>query len=181
MKPTLSTDLSGSRRAEDLRTARARRSSAGPLLLALALAPCAGSSLADATTLHGLGDFDCVVEPSAVVDLGAAVPGLAMYMLIGRTPDYAWSLTSATNDVRDIFVEVLCEPDGSTPSRTSGHYEFDGECVPFEKRLLESFPEGTDRISENMVEHRRVTLPAQSSPGVRSVMIAVRTDTPSDR
>ena len=63
---------------------------------------------------------------------GAAVPGLAMYLLIGRTEDYAWSLTSAGLDVRDVFVEVLCEPDGSEPSRTSGHYEFDGECVPFE-------------------------------------------------
>ena len=63
---------------------------------------------------------------------GAAVPGLAMYLLIGRTEDYAWSLTSANQDVRDVFVEVLCEPDGSAPSRTSGHYEFDGECIPFE-------------------------------------------------
>ena len=64
---------------------------------------------------------------------GAAVPGLAMYLLIGRTEDYAWSLTSANQDVRDVFVEVLCEPDGGEPSRTSGHYEFDGECVPFER------------------------------------------------
>ncbi len=64
---------------------------------------------------------------------GAAVPGLAMYMLIGRTQDYAWSLTSATHDVRDVFVEVLCEPDGSTPTRTTGHYEFEGECIPFEE------------------------------------------------
>lgn len=63
---------------------------------------------------------------------GAAVPGLAMYLLIGRTEDYAWSLTSANLDVRDIYAEVLCEPDGSEPSRTSSHYEFDGECVPFE-------------------------------------------------
>ncbi|MEP1122316.1 MAG: penicillin acylase family protein [Ilumatobacter sp.] len=63
---------------------------------------------------------------------GAAVPGLAMYLLIGRTQDYAWSLTSANQDVRDIYAEVLCEPDGSEPTRTSSHYEFDGECVPFE-------------------------------------------------
>ncbi|MEM9519312.1 MAG: penicillin acylase family protein [Actinomycetota bacterium] len=63
---------------------------------------------------------------------GAAVPGLAMYLLIGRTEEYAWSLTSAGQDVRDVFVEVLCEPDGSEPSRTSGHYEFEGECIPFE-------------------------------------------------
>ncbi len=63
---------------------------------------------------------------------GAAVPGLGMYLLIGHTADYAWSLTSATHDVRDVFVEVLCEPDGGEPTRTSAHYEFDGECVPFE-------------------------------------------------
>ena len=63
---------------------------------------------------------------------GAGVPGLSMYMLIGRTPDYAWSLTSAGQDVRDVYAEVLCEPDGSEPSRTSGHYEFEGECIPFE-------------------------------------------------
>jgi len=63
---------------------------------------------------------------------GIAVPGLSMYMLIGRTKDYAWSLTSASHDVRDIFVETLCEPDGSDPSRESLHYEFNGECIPFE-------------------------------------------------
>jgi hypothetical protein len=64
---------------------------------------------------------------------GAAVPGLAMYLLIGRTEDYAWSLTSANQDVRDVYAEVLCEPDGSAPTRTSGSYEFEGECIPFEE------------------------------------------------
>ncbi|MEZ5570968.1 MAG: penicillin acylase family protein [Halioglobus sp.] len=63
---------------------------------------------------------------------GAAVPGLAMYILIGRTKDYAWSLTSASHDVRDVYGEVLCNPDGSEPTRDSLHYEFNGECRPFE-------------------------------------------------
>jgi acyl-homoserine lactone acylase PvdQ len=63
---------------------------------------------------------------------GAAVPGLAMYLLIGRTQDYAWSLTSAGQDVRDIYAEILCEPDGSAPTADSDHYEYEGECVPFE-------------------------------------------------
>ena len=63
---------------------------------------------------------------------GAAVPGNAMYLLIGRTRDYAWSLTSASQDVRDVFAEVLCNPDGSDPSRESLHYEYKGECLPFE-------------------------------------------------
>lgn len=69
---------------------------------------------------------------------GAAVPGLAMYILIGRTEDYAWSLTSATQDVRDVFAEQLCEADGSAPTRTSGSYMHNGECIPFE-----SFDAGT--------------------------------------
>ena len=55
-----------------------------------------------------------------------------MYILVGRTEDYAWSLTSAGHDVRDVFAEVLCNPDGSAPTRESGFYEFEGECRPFE-------------------------------------------------
>jgi acyl-homoserine lactone acylase PvdQ len=63
---------------------------------------------------------------------GAAVPGLTMYILIGRTADYSWSLTSAGHDVRDVFVEELCEPDGSTPTRATTNYLFEGECRPME-------------------------------------------------
>ncbi len=63
---------------------------------------------------------------------GIAVPGLAMYVLIGRTTDYAWSLTSAGHDVRDVYAERLCEPDGSAPTRASSHYRFRGRCRPFE-------------------------------------------------
>lgn len=63
---------------------------------------------------------------------GAAVPGLNMYMLIGRTQDYAWSLTSAGHDVRDVYAEELCEPDGSEPTQESDHYVFEGECRPME-------------------------------------------------
>lgn len=64
---------------------------------------------------------------------GVAVPGLALYMLIGRTPDYAWSLTSAGQDVRDVYAEQLCEPDGSAPSRASKHYRYQGRCVAMER------------------------------------------------
>lgn len=62
---------------------------------------------------------------------GAAVPGAAMYILIGRTHDYAWSLTSANQDVRDVFAERLCNPDGTPPTRRSDHYMFRGTCRPF--------------------------------------------------
>jgi len=62
---------------------------------------------------------------------GVAVPGLSMYMLIGRTTNYAWSLTSAVNDVRDVFAEVLCNPDGTPATRQSTHYLYKGVCRPF--------------------------------------------------
>jgi hypothetical protein len=63
---------------------------------------------------------------------GAAVPGLAMYLLLGRTTDYAWSLTSASHDVRDVFAEQLCNPDESPATRDSNHYLYNGECIAFE-------------------------------------------------
>ena len=63
---------------------------------------------------------------------GVGVPAAMMYVLIGRTPGYAWSLTSANHDVRDVFVEQLCNPDGSAPTRASDHYLFQGVCRPFD-------------------------------------------------
>ena len=57
---------------------------------------------------------------------GAVVPGMSMYVLIGRTQNYAWSLTSADHDVRDVFAEQLCNPDHSTPTRASNHYMHNG-------------------------------------------------------
>jgi hypothetical protein len=69
---------------------------------------------------------------------GVAVPGLAMYMLIGRTQNYAWSLTSAGQDVRDVFAEPLCNADGSKPTRASTGYRYNGRC-----RALRNVDAGT--------------------------------------
>src|SRR6476620_5902328 len=68
---------------------------------------------------------------------GVGVPGLAMYILIGRTKNYAWSLTSSGQDVRDVFAEKLCNPNGSKPSRASTHYLYKGRC-----RALRNFNAG---------------------------------------
>jgi hypothetical protein len=69
--------------------------------------------------LHGPG----------VLAQGAFVPGGGPYALIGRTRDYAWSITSASSDNRDTFLERLCEPDGSAPTRSSLFYQFRGRCT----------------------------------------------------
>ncbi len=52
---------------------------------------------------------------------GAAMPGGAGNILIGRGPDYAWSLTSAGSDTNDQYVETLC---GGSDTR----YLFNGRC-----------------------------------------------------
>lgn len=82
---------------------------------------------------------------------GVGVPGLSMYLLIGRTQDYAWSLTSAGHDVRDVFAEQLCEPNNSPPTRASTHYLYNGQC-----RALESFTAGvlgTTPLTYNVSVH----------------------------
>jgi acyl-homoserine lactone acylase PvdQ len=52
---------------------------------------------------------------------GAAFPGAAPYVLVGRGQDFAWSATSAGSDVIDQYVETLCGND------TTYHYR--GRCV----------------------------------------------------
>ena len=113
---------SGREASNWLITARSRSATGNPLAV---MGPQLGyyyPEIVQQIHLHGPG-----IEAQ-----GAAVPGLAMYILIGRTEDYAWSLTSAGHDVRDVYAERLCEPDGSRPTRASDHYRYQGRCRPFE-------------------------------------------------
>jgi acyl-homoserine lactone acylase PvdQ len=60
---------------------------------------------------------------------GGILPGIP-YVLIGRTRDYAWSFTSASNDMVDQFLEELCNPDGTPATRQSTSYVYKGACRP---------------------------------------------------
>jgi len=62
---------------------------------------------------------------------GVTFPGASPYPLIGHGIDFAWSGTSANGDNEDTFVERLCNPDGSPPTRASTHYLYKGVCTPF--------------------------------------------------
>ncbi|NYV74131.1 penicillin acylase family protein [Streptomyces sp. UH6] len=64
---------------------------------------------------------------------GASFPGISFYVEIGRGLDYAWSATSANQDITDTFAVELCEPSGATPTTASQSYLLDGTCTPFEK------------------------------------------------
>jgi acyl-homoserine lactone acylase PvdQ len=62
---------------------------------------------------------------------GAAFPGVSLYVLLGRGPDFAWSATSAGTDNVDQFAETLCGGDDA-------HYVYEGQC-----RAMETFDAGT--------------------------------------
>ena len=59
---------------------------------------------------------------------GIAASGIGLYMLIGRTRNYAWSLTSADNANEDVFADKLCVPGGGRPTRGAHDYVFRGRC-----------------------------------------------------
>src|SRR4051794_32980001 len=75
---------------------------------------------------------------------GAAFPGVNLYVELGRGRDYAWSATSAGQDIIDTFAVPLCQDDL--------HYLFRGQCLPMETlprtnswspHLADSTPEGS--------------------------------------
>ena len=81
-------------------------------------------------------DLHCISNcPDGGLDIdarGAAFPGVSLYVLLGRGPDYAWSATSAGQDIVDTFAEELCETDGSEATINSTHYLYKGQCLPMD-------------------------------------------------
>jgi acyl-homoserine lactone acylase PvdQ len=86
---------------------------------------------------------------------GAAFVGINLYVQLGRGRDYAWSATSAGQDIIDTFAVRLCEPGGGRPTLQSTHYMFRGQCLPFDvltKRnswspnLADQTPAGTQTL-----------------------------------
>jgi hypothetical protein len=63
---------------------------------------------------------------------GAAFPGVNLYVELGHGPDYAWSATSAGQNIVDTFAVPLCNPQGGPVSISSNDYLFHGRCVPME-------------------------------------------------
>jgi acyl-homoserine lactone acylase PvdQ len=77
---------------------------------------------------------------------GAAFPGVNLYVELGHGRDYAWSATSAGQDIIDTFAVPLCD---------STHYRFRGQCLPIEvlertnswtPNLADSTPAGSETL-----------------------------------
>ncbi|WP_405365892.1 penicillin acylase family protein [Kitasatospora sp. NBC_00039] len=64
---------------------------------------------------------------------GAAFAGLSFYVQLGRGQDYAWSATSAGQDITDTYAVPLCTTDGSPVTTAAGSYLWHGQCVPFDR------------------------------------------------
>jgi acyl-homoserine lactone acylase PvdQ len=63
---------------------------------------------------------------------GASLPGASMYVVIGHGRDYAWSATSASQDVVDTYAADLCNADGTPATTASNSYLYHGQCLPME-------------------------------------------------
>src|SRR5947207_7914635 len=77
---------------------------------------------------------------------GVAFSGLNLYVQIGRGADYAWSATSAEQDITDTFAVPLCTVDGSAPTTASDHYVWRGRCLPME--VLEQDDSWTPTVAD---------------------------------
>ncbi len=64
------------------------------------------------------------------VDAQGVIAPISPYVFIGRGRDFAWSLTSAGSENTQQFLEKLCNPDKSPPTRSSTNYIHDGQCIP---------------------------------------------------
>ncbi len=63
---------------------------------------------------------------------GTSFPGTNLYVQLGHGPNYAWSATSAGQDITDTFAVPLCNADGSKPTIDSTGYRFHGQCEPID-------------------------------------------------
>ena len=91
---------------------------------------------------------------------GVSFAGTNLIVQLGRGEDYAWSATSASNDLVDTVVERLCNVDGSKPTVESEGYLRNGTCTPMER-----------------FEHTETTLPGAGSqePPATHTFLVLRT------
>ena len=74
------------------------------------------------------------VEGPGIRARGVSFAGTNLVVELGRGLDYAWSATSASNDIVDTVAERLCTTDGSPVTVQSTSYiGADGSCVPMQQ------------------------------------------------
>jgi acyl-homoserine lactone acylase PvdQ len=92
---------------------------------------------------------------------GASSPAQPGSILIGRGPDFAWSLTSAGSDTTDDFVETLCD-------NSDTKYLYKGQC-----RDMETVDAGQIVGQGEVVFHRTVHGPVIGYATVNGTRVAI--------
>ncbi len=64
---------------------------------------------------------------------GAAFAGVNFYVELGRGEDYAWSATSADQNITDTYALHLCNPKGGKVSKDSTDYLYGGRCIAMQR------------------------------------------------
>jgi acyl-homoserine lactone acylase PvdQ len=93
------------------------------------------------------------------IDARGIIAPIAPYVFIGRGRDFAWSLTTADSENEQQFLEQLCNPDGSKPTRSSTHYFYKGRC-----RALKLFDAGLLGAGDGQPAHELKFLESVHGP-----------------
>ena len=93
-------------------------------------------------TPHPFNSEIAIVAPDfkarGILEVSGPYPYVA-----ARGERYAWSITILPPDQADTFAEILCEPDGGTPTLESMYFSYKGECLAFETRSdVKRLPDG---------------------------------------
>ena len=122
-------------------------------------------------------------RPGPPIDArGAAFPGTNLYVQLGHGRDYAWSATSAGQDIIDTFaVRALRARRLEADASSSMSYRFRGQCLPIDvlerDQLLDPVARRPDAVGLGDLPRRAHRARDRHPPGARSR--ASRTPSPS--
>jgi acyl-homoserine lactone acylase PvdQ len=113
------------------------------------------------------------------IDAQGIIAPISPYVFIGRGQDFAWSLTSADSENVQLFAEQLCNPDEETegaPTRSSTHYMYKGECIPFHEFDAGTLGAGEGEPEREVRFNESVHGPIQGTVTVKGKFYAIAKD-----
>src|SRR5438445_2107173 len=111
---------------------------------------------------------ELALEGAGVNARGALVPGTP-YVVLGHTPDYAFTATAGGSDLADVRVEKLCTPPGGAVN--SGTV-FGGECRPLLHRV-DTWTSGTATVTATIERSVHGPVVGRATVGGEPVVVAV--------
>jgi acyl-homoserine lactone acylase PvdQ len=110
------------------------------------------------------------------IDAQGIVAPISPYVFIGRGRDFAWSLTSADSENVQQFLEKLCNPNGSPPTRESTDYVYKGKCIPMTHFDAGELGEGNGEPARELEFNETVHGPVSGTVTVGGAPYAIAND-----